>query len=65
MGAGPLGALACGYLVEAIGAALALVAAASGVFALALVVARTSVLWNMIGAPNPLAQQGSPATEAA
>ena len=65
MGAGPLGALACGYLVEAVGAALALVAAASGVFALALVVARTSVLWNMIGAPNPLAQQGSPATEAA
>ena len=52
MGAGPLGALTCGYLVEVVGPALALIAAAVGVFVLVAVVARTSVLWNMSVAPS-------------
>ena len=52
MGAGPLGALTCGYLVEALGPAVAIIAAASGVFALVAVVARTSALWNMAAPPS-------------
>ena len=53
MGAGPAGALMCGYLVGALGASLALVAAATALMAVIATLARRSALWNMIvGQPN-------------
>ena len=48
MGAGPVGAFLCGYLVGSLGAPLALVATSMALMAVIAVIARTSPLWNMI-----------------
>ena len=54
MGAGPAGALLCGYLVGALGASWALVAAASALMVVIVTLAHRSSLWNMIvGQPSP------------
>ncbi len=47
MGAGPVGALSCGYLVGAVGAPAALLAASGALLAVMVAVAKTSALWNM------------------
>ena len=47
MGAGPVGALLCGYLVSAVGAPAALLAASAALLAVVVAVARRSALWNM------------------
>ncbi len=49
MGAGPVGALICGYLVEHFGAQMALMIAAGGMLAVILVVGLTSGLWRLEG----------------
>jgi hypothetical protein len=49
MGAGPIGALLCGYLVELFGAQQALLMAASAMLAVILVVSATSRLWRLEG----------------
>ena len=47
MGAGPVGALLCGYLVSAVGAPAALMVASAALLAVVVAVARRSALWNM------------------
>lgn len=59
MGAGPVGALVCGYLVGLLGAPFALVATSTALLVVIVAVARTSALWNLIvgeraGAPRRL-----------
>ena len=49
MGAGPVGALACGQLVAAVGAPLALGLAAAALLAVVFAVAGRSTLWNLRG----------------
>lgn len=49
MGAGPIGALLCGYLVELLGPAQALLAAAAAMFSVIVVVALVSRLWQLEG----------------
>jgi MFS family permease len=49
MGAGPIGAVLCGYLVELLGPQMALVTAASGMFVVMLVVTVFSRLWVLEG----------------
>jgi MFS family permease len=49
MGAGPVGALICGYMVEHLGPQMALVAAAGGMLTVILVVGSTSGLWRLEG----------------
>lgn len=49
MGAAPVGALVCGYLVGSLGPALAAVVASSALLVLIAAIARWSTLWNMIG----------------
>ena len=47
MGAGPIGALACGYLVDWIGAGPALMLAAAAMTAIVLVFGLRSTLWGL------------------
>lgn len=47
MGAGPVGALLCGYLVAWLGAGAALIAASCGVFVVSAAFAYSSRLWNL------------------
>ena len=47
MGAGPVGAICCGYLVAWLGAPAALMVASGALMAVLVVVAKTSTLWNM------------------
>jgi MFS family permease len=47
MGAGPVGALLCGYLVEALGPQLALSLAAGAMLLVILIVALASSLWRL------------------
>jgi MFS family permease len=49
MGAGPLGAVFCGYLVERIGAQMALLTACLLMLTVVTLVARTSDLWHLRG----------------
>lgn len=49
MGAGPVGALICGYLVELFGPQLALMIAAGSMLAVIIVVGLTSRLWRLEG----------------
>ncbi len=49
MGAGPIGALLCGYLVEAFGPQLALIIASSGMLAVIVLVGATSRIWQLEG----------------
>ncbi len=49
MGAGPVGALVCGYLVEHLGPQLALLVAAGSMLAVILVVGVSSGLWRLEG----------------
>jgi len=49
MGAGPVGALLCGYLVEHVGPQMALMAAAGGMLSVILLVGSTSGLWRLEG----------------
>jgi MFS family permease len=49
MGAGPVGALICGYLVEHFGAQMALMLASGGMLAVIIVVGVSSGLWRLEG----------------
>ena len=51
MGAGPLGALLCGYLVAAVGAPAALVASSAALMLVVVLVALRSKLWNLVLVP--------------
>ena len=48
LGAGPLGALLCGYLVAAVGAPTALIAASAALMLVVVLVALRSKLWNLV-----------------
>ena len=54
MGAGPLGALLSGYLVEQFGAQMALLIAASMMFVFIVLIGLQSSLWRMKIAPVPV-----------
>ena len=58
MGAGPVGALVCGYLVELFGPQLALMIAAGCMLAVILVVGLASKLWRLEGHVHQLMEEG-------
>ena len=49
MGAGPIGAVVCGYLVESFGPQIALLLASSGMLVVIFIVAFGSGLWKIEG----------------
>ncbi|MCB1685305.1 MAG: MFS transporter [Pseudomonadales bacterium] len=55
MGAGPVGALVCGYLVELLGPQMALLVASCGMLSVMLIVAFGSALWALEGHVQPAA----------
>jgi MFS family permease len=64
MGAGPVGALLCGYLVELLGPQLALSLAAGGMLLVILVVGVSSSLWRLEGHTHQLLQRADSEKEA-
>ncbi len=68
MGAGPVGAVGCGYLVSWVGAPTALLVASAALMVVIVAVAKTSALWNMTNAPTARhgeASKQAPAADAA
>jgi len=49
MGAGPVGALLCGYLVELLGVRAALFAAASAMLSVIIIIGLVSKIWKLEG----------------